>query len=364
MRKLFQRIAKNSNPVNIVAQRFLQAFNDHGVQSSQIPRLIPQIKLDDLQSESSLLAILKPELLDQIANLFGISIKWLEGATNKIYEYKACYKQPEIFFELFSAIQGGKWSDDIDIPFRVLTSSKKLDRSSDHYQPLVPVIVEKIAQLGDEPIYRYVIFNDGFDWSHPPARIQLKAMTRVIFISGKTVTPLLVVKPEVLKRILERELIPRDFLHHGLVSNPSLEDFALSAESPIAKEVAELPSVLEYIKEYKLNEFFSEQAQSNSESISEPIIFTEASPGTAKPPQGGKRVRNSKDLWVPVRNTVQSWWAEEGDSLHIAQAIVRIKKMTHLKASALSDSAIRKHIADLAPANIRGKSGRKPKQFT
>lgn len=32
------------NPVNIVAQRFLQAFHDHGLQTSQIPRLLPQIK--------------------------------------------------------------------------------------------------------------------------------------------------------------------------------------------------------------------------------------------------------------------------------------------------------------------------------
>lgn len=366
MKTLFQRIAKKStsHPLSIVAQRFIQAFNDHGVQSAQIPRLMPQIKLNDLQSESSLLTALTPELLDHTAKYFGISIKWLEGASDKIYEYQSCYKQPEIFLNLFAAIQDRKWVDDIGISFRVLVASKKLDGSSDTYQPLVPVLVEKIAQLGDEPIYRYIIFNDGFDWSHPPARIQLKAMARMAYLHGGTVSPLLVVKSEVLERILEGEMIPRDFLHRGLVSTPSLEDFALSAESPLAKEVAELPDVLAYIEEHNLNDLFITKSRPHNEPIAEPPILLEASPATTKPPQTGKRAQNTQDLWTPVRNTAQSLWAEEGDSLHIAQAIKRIKGMPHLKAASLSESAIRKHIADLAPVNVRGKSGRKAKKST
>ncbi|RFC40412.1 MAG: hypothetical protein DID89_2727546964 [Candidatus Nitrotoga sp. CP45] len=362
----FNKLWKNftgkskKNPVNIVTERFLQAFKDHGVKPSQIPRLMPQIKLDHLQSEATLLAALTPELLDQTAKLFGISIKWLEGASEKIYEYQSCYKQPEIFFKLFCAIQGGKWIDDIGIPFRVLVSSKKLDGSSETYQPLVPVLVEKIAHLGDEPIYRYIVFNDGFDWSHTPARIQLKAMARIAYLHGGTVPPLLMVKPEILERILERKMIPHNYLQGGLVSDPSLEDFAMSADCPISKELAELPDVLKYIEEHNLNELFSKKSQQYREPITETQALPEVSPAITKPAQAGKRAQNSKDIWMPVRNTVQSWWAEEGDLLHIAQAIRRIKNMPHLKAAALSDSAIRKHIADLAPLNVRGKSGRKP----
>ena len=369
MKRLFQRIVNKSkfNPLSIVVQRFLQVFNDHGVQSSQIPRLMPQIKLDDLQSEASLLAVLTPELLDQTAKFFGISLKWLEGASDKIYEYQACYKQPEVFFELFSAIQGRKWVDGIGIPFRVLTTSKKLDRSSQNYQPLVPVLVEKIANLGDEPIYRYIIFNGGFNWSHPPARIQLKAMARMAYLHGGTVSPLLEVKPKILERILEREIVPHYYLQSGLVSDPSLEDFAMSADCPIAKEVAELPYVLQYIEEHKLNELFSKKPQQHKqhrEPISKPQTLPEVTLPITTPAKAGKRAQNSQDLWMPVRNTVQAWWAEEGDSLHIAQAIRRIKTMPHLKAAAKSDSAIRKNIADLAPVNVRGKSGRKPNKST
>lgn len=363
MKRLFQRIANKSkfHPLNIVAQRFVQVFNDHGVQSSQIPRLMPQIKLDDLQSEVSVLAILTTELLDHTAKFFGISLKWLEGASDKIYEYQACYKQPEVFFELFSAIQGRKWVDGIGIPFRVLTTSKKLDRSSQNYQPIVPVLVEKIAHLVDEPIYRYIIFNDGFDWSHAPARIQLKAMARIAYLRGGTAPPLLVVKPEILERILEGKMVPHNYLQGNLVSDPSLEDFAMSADYPTSKEVEELPDVLEYIEERNLNELFLKKSEQHKKPITKSQALPEAS---AKPAQAGKRAQNTQDLWIPVRNTVQSWWAEESDSLHIAQAIRRIKNMPHLKAAALTDSAIRKHIADLAPVNVRGKSGRKPNKPT
>jgi hypothetical protein len=363
--KLLQRFTRKlkTDSVNLVAQRFIQVFHDHGIQSAQIPRLMPQIKLDDLQSEASVLAVLTPELLDQTAKYFGISLKWLEGASDKIYEYQSCYKQPDIFFDLFTAIQAHKWIDDIGIPFRVLTISKKLDGSSDSYQPLVPVLVEKMANLGDEPIYRYIIFNDGFDWGHQPARIQLKAMARIAYIHGGTVIPLLVVKPEILEQILEGKMIPRDFLHSGLVSNPSLEDFALSADSPIAKEVAELPYVLEYIEEHNLNDMFSKKLEQHSEQITEPQILPEASPTATKPPQGGKRAQNSKILWEPIQTIARALWAEEGDSLEISVAIRRIKAMSHLPASAMGESAIRKHIAKFAPENIR-KAGRKSKKST
>ncbi len=272
-----------SNSVNIVAQRFIKVFKDHGVNPAQIPRLMPEIKLNDLQTEASLLAVLTPEILNNTSKFFGISLKWLEGASDQIYENLACYQRLEIFFELFSAIQAGKNDDEMGIPFRILTVSKKLDGSSNKYQPLIPVLVERIAQLGDESIYRYYIFNDGFDWWHAPARIQLKAMARIVFTHASTVSPLLVVKPEELELILEGKMIPRKFLHSGLVSNPSLEDFAMPAGSPIAREVDEFPEVLKYIEFNQLENLISvtnpysvlsDNAIVNTQVDLQPIIVT------------------------------------------------------------------------------------------
>lgn len=72
-------IGKNKvNPLNLIYQRFFQAFEDHGVAVSQIPRLLPQIKLSNLKSEDALLQVLKtrqkqgtgPELRILSMNIF------------------------------------------------------------------------------------------------------------------------------------------------------------------------------------------------------------------------------------------------------------------------------------------------------
>lgn len=355
-----------THPVNVVAQRFLQAFTDHGVQPSQIPRLMPQIKLDDLKSENALLAVITPEILDQAAMLFGIRFEWLEGVDNKIYEEQFCYQQPKLFFELLADLRSRADTNTFNFPLRILSASKKLDGADGSQQLLAPVLVEKIAELGDEPIFRYHIFNDSFDWGYFPTRIQLKAMVRMIYTVMHTPVPLFVVSPTDMEHILEGEIIPQKFLHGCLLTEPSLEDFALTKEeSWIAKEVTEMPYVVSYIEEHKLDSLISSEPISAIQP-SEPVSLVEVPPESAAPitttQKTGKRAKNTQELWEPVRITVRAWWAEKGDSLHIAEAIKRIKSMPHLKAAPLSESAIRKHIADLAPLNVRGKSGRKSKK--
>lgn len=354
------------NPVNIVAQRFLQVFHDHGVQAAQIPRLLPKIKLDDLKSEETLLSALTPEVLDQAAHFFGIRSEWLEGVDDKIYEYQSCYKQPEVFFELLAGLQNRADSCSLNFPLRILSATNKLDGTSDSQQLLAPVLVEKIAELGEEPIFRYTIFNDSFNWGYFPTRIQLKAMARLIVKVMHKPVPLFVVSPAELESIIEREMIPHKFLHGCLLTEPSMEDFALTKEeSLVAKEIAEMPYVLSYIEEHKLESLIAEEPIQSPSTTDEPAPEPECPPEpiapATVPPKTGKRARNNQALWEPVRTIARAWWAEEGDSLHISVAIMRIKKMPHLPASAYGISAIRKHINDLAPPKAR-KPGRKSKK--
>ena len=354
---------KAVNPVNLVAKRFLEAFHDHGVNASQIPRLLPQIKLDDLKSAEALLAALTPEILDQTAKLFGIRSQWLEGVDEEIYEYHSCYKQPELLFELLAILRSRADSHIINFPLRVLSSTKKLDFKDDREQLLVPVLVEKITELLGESVYRYYIFNDGFDWGYTPGRIQLKAIARMIFKVLHTPVSLFVVSPAELQNVLDRKTVPRKFVGRCLITNPSLEDFALTKkESGHAKEVDELPEVLRYIEEHKLESLITKEPPQPIP-LSEPVPEAKSPPEPLTPaantPKSGKRADTNLDLWEPVRAVASMLWADS-DSLSIADAIRRIKKMSHLKASVLTASAIRKHIVDLAHPNVRGKSGRKP----
>lgn len=48
--------------VDVVVQRSLQVFHDHGVHMAQIPRLLPQVGLDALKTSDTLLAVLTPQV--------------------------------------------------------------------------------------------------------------------------------------------------------------------------------------------------------------------------------------------------------------------------------------------------------------
>jgi hypothetical protein len=145
LNKLWRHFADSTKPnsVGIVPLRFFQVFLDHGVEASQIPRLLPQLKLDDLQSPEKLLAALTSELLDQTAQLFGVRLQWLEGVDEKIYEYRYCYKHPERLLEHLASLSAFSEEDRLNFPMRVLTTSDHLDYEDDSQQLLAPVLVEK-----------------------------------------------------------------------------------------------------------------------------------------------------------------------------------------------------------------------------
>jgi hypothetical protein len=123
----------------------------------------------------------------------------------------------------------------------------------------VLLLVEKLANVEDIDkiwdIERYHIFCDGWNWAHPPCRIQLKAMVRIIDqIIGERV-PLFQVNAAQLDAVREGRLVPRQFVNRCLLTNPSLEDYTNSkSEHAQAKETEELPSVMEYIKSHELEE--------------------------------------------------------------------------------------------------------------
>lgn len=250
-KNLFQRFTKKEEPpsVALVPTRFFQVFREHGIEAAQIPRLIPKLRLDDLKSDDALLAVLDHDLLAQTAKLFGVRIEWLEGVDDVIYEYHSCYKQPEIFFETLAVL---RW-DYLRFPVRAITSDIKLDYKSGRRQPIALVFLDEIAQIGDETIYRYRVESGEWDWGHSPCRLQLKAMARLAFKKLGIVIPIFKVERDVLEAICENRMIPAAYLNGCLCSDPSLEDFGLtSQESGVAKETEEMPSVMQFIQDYDL----------------------------------------------------------------------------------------------------------------
>ena len=255
VRALWRRLTgeASNNAAAMVAQRFLELFEAHGVGVAQIPRFVPGIGLGELGDSKALLSGLTPLVLEQTAQLFGIQRSWLEGTTNRFYRTYSCYKQTN---ELFRVLKSVRYDRHM-FPVRALTTARALDRNSDMTQPLVLLIAEKLAPVEDVDqiwdIDRYHIFGDGWDWSQWTCRVQLKAMGRMLDrIVGERV-PLFVARAAELEAVAEGRRVPREFVTRCLLTDPSLEDYSCShAESAVAKETEELPAVLEYIAAHEL----------------------------------------------------------------------------------------------------------------
>lgn len=249
LRKLLGR--KHRGPTEIVAERFLAVFGAHGVSATQIPRLLPEVGLDKLNSRDKLLAVLTNNVLEATARLFGIEREWLDGVSDRLYPSRMCYKRPRRLFEDLAFLK----RDDAGFPVHALCCTKELNAADGRQQPVVLLLTEQIAELGDEEILRFRVYADFWDWSYAPARIQLKAMARLVYLNLKVPVPLYRVQARVLNRVRDGKVVPRSWLIGGPLVNLSLEDFALGpVESAQAKECEELPAVMQYIRAKKLED--------------------------------------------------------------------------------------------------------------
>ena len=269
--KIFDLITNKQkpNPIDLIPSRFLQAFNNHGVETSQIPRLFPILTLDDLKSPQSLLPKLTSILLDEVAKFWGIQVEWLEGTTDTIYPFWSCYKEPNIFFELLNKI---KREDYIDAPMRIITTSSKFDFKDSSFHPFILVVVETFGEIGENKLSRYYIDSE-WDWSHEPCRIQIKAMASIYYKNIHKPIPIYKVSDEDFEALVALERIPKKFMRGAISTDPSLEDFVLNKhQSAQPKDSEELPSVFEYIKKLNLEEIHESESNSANSQKTETYI--------------------------------------------------------------------------------------------
>jgi hypothetical protein len=246
LNEFWRRFRARNDLRSRAARRFVQVFEDHGVQPTQIPRFLPEITLAQLDP-NSLLDVISGTVLARTAELFGIRREWIEGVGEIIYPHRFCYKAPSSFFEELSSLH----LEPSSVPVRALFSGESVEGQA---QPLALILAEHVDEIGDEEIFRYRIFSDAWDWSHSHSRIQLKAMARVVNLELHKPVPLYQVSSKILIEIRDGKRVPRAALQGCLVTDPSLEDFGLSAEeSAVAKETDELPAVLNYIRKHRLH---------------------------------------------------------------------------------------------------------------
>lgn len=292
-------------------------------------------------------------------------VHWLEGIDEEIYDYLGWYKHPLELLEHLKSLLNDAETRHV-YPIRVFCTTKYLDFRSEEVQPLAFVLLEKIAAFGDDDIFRYYVYRDGGRWDYSPFRIESKAIARIVFRRLGIPVSLFEISEREMNELLDGRLIPANWFRGCLLSSPSLEDYALSDnESRVAKETEELADVLQYIDEHGLQDFTFVRPSSPEEPPQESVVESTVTSKPVAPIERtpGKRARAQTELWEPARNAALAIWSRD-KTMSIADVIRQIQMIPQLKAAKRCESAIRKHIDDLAPEGIAGKPGRKPNKLT
>ncbi len=249
-------------------------------------------------------------------------------------------------------------------PMRVLTTSMALTPDSSDRQWLLPVIVEPVSDSEDSPAYRCQVCGDYYDWTDSQSRIELKAITWLAWHRLRITVPLFRVSQDEFDRIRGGMAVPTIVLRSGLIAEPSLEDFIQTPEeSRVAKEADELPAVLGYLDAEGLRDFAFDAPAVALTPVEEaaapqsPAAMPEHEEPQRRSAPGKREVQRAQ--WAAIVGAAQAMWSQDR-TVDFAEMIRRLKSMPHLKANALSDSAIHKHIRVVAPPEVLGKPGRKP----
>lgn len=232
----------------LVAERFIQLFNDHGVEVNQIPRFVPDITLNDLASTESLLKKLTPDCLDSVAHLFGIEVAWLEGGSEQIYPPWSCYKDPQKFLDLLENIRPRS----SDYALRIFTTASELNYESAESQPFIMVVCERINIDFQKPVYKYYVDTE-WQWTEDICRLQLKSHALLYYQKLHCPIPIYKITQSDFDALSEWRCVPNTLINSGLLTTPSFEDYILdNNQSVVAKEVQELPQVRAYVSEHQL----------------------------------------------------------------------------------------------------------------
>ncbi|MFC1750925.1 hypothetical protein ACFL2V_19205 [Pseudomonadota bacterium] len=172
----------DNNSTLLVAKRFVELFESHGVKRTQIPKFFGHdLTLEKLKDDETLLSNLSDEMLDDVCELFAVRREWLDGVEEQIHPYYDFYKNPEKF-SIF--IEDLVFENPDSHLFGVVIAPSDYDWTS---QALI-ILQERVGTLGEKEIFRYHLCNN---WAHTywKARAYLTACVAIgwkrnIYIHG------------------------------------------------------------------------------------------------------------------------------------------------------------------------------------
>lgn len=200
--------------VNALLTRFIDLLKAHGIERTQIPRFWGaqfNLSLVDVSTDVNLLNCLNEELLCTVCNKFGVDRAWLEGKSARIYPYLDFYQNMPRFIDfMYDLTKRHK-----DIRAIAIKSPDDKLKKGGRSSAIALLFETKIAGLDDEPIYKYIVSSDNWDWSYEKSRIQFKAMVFVAWQFN------VVIKGSVLPKKAIESLLAGEVFPGPLVDNIS-----------------------------------------------------------------------------------------------------------------------------------------------
>lgn len=221
-----RRLPKRTGP-QLVVDRFHELLAGHKLNEAQLLKLIPDDwgwTLRSLSNEQELLAVLASDKLEALAKLFGVNTNWLEGSSERIYDWLHGYKRVDWFTEQLTA-RG--WCDD-ELMMTILASDYKTG-SEGSLNQFTMVFSHPIAEWdqGETTIYRHECFDAGpLPWDHQPARVNAFDMAYWFHHTANRHgwIPIVPSKYKIIKAIAEGEMFPGMVICRGRGGYDFFED--------------------------------------------------------------------------------------------------------------------------------------------
>lgn len=168
-----KKVNKKSD-IEILIERFYKLFELHDISKSEIPQVIDKkfnITIYDISSKENMLKKINIELLEWLAEFFGINLDWLINRSEVLYKEQN-YDKFEMSLFRFINLLSKENNFSIDL---LRTKELKKNNSNKQEQLIYPIIRISLININNRTIYKYVLIN-YYIWDYQRSRLDFKTI--------------------------------------------------------------------------------------------------------------------------------------------------------------------------------------------
>lgn len=222
-----RRKQRQKNHATEVVERFVYLFKAHGIERTQIPRLLSEdsgVTVADVSTDERLLHVLDEKTLNAVCDKFGVRRAWVDGADKRVYDLLYHYKNLPEYVSFIKTL-----TEKHPEEFCILYAYKQSKTSTDLFKScpdISLVFAEPIAEIDQQTIYRYYPLFGPLQWSEIPTRYNLYAFFTLAFSTRGLVLKGHDVPYRFVSELAEGKIIPESIKTEG-IWHP--DDYAFSS---------------------------------------------------------------------------------------------------------------------------------------